>query len=153
MPTLVRLRILDAGEAVDSSDQSERNSVKYWQWQFGGAPCPQVISRRRDVRVETPKSLTLAVAGSLVHASVRDLSLRGLCLSAGVPFALGSIHSLTLTLGRMTVTRRGRTIHCHRHPTEGWTIGVEFLDDPMCPGDTSVEELVEEVAAGDVTFR
>ena len=105
------------------------------------------------MRVETPKSLTLAVDGPSGRASVKDISLRGLCLSADVPFALGSIHSLTLTLGRMTVTRPGRTIHCHRHPTEGWTIGLEFLDGPMRPGDCSIDDLVQEVAAGDVAFR
>jgi hypothetical protein len=127
--------------------------VKYWQWQFSGPPCPQVASRRRDVRVETPKSLTLAIAGSLIHASVKDISRRGLCLSAGVPFALGSIHSLTLTLGCLTVSRRGRTIHCHRHPRDGWITGLEFLDDPPHPGDSSLDDLVQEAATGDVTFR
>lgn len=142
-----------AGTVVDSNSKSEPNSVKYWQWQFSGPPCPQVVSRRSHVRVETPKSLTLAVAGPMGHASVKDISLRGLCLSADVPFALASIHSLTLTLGRMTVSRRGRTIHCHRHPTEGWIVGLEFLDDPMRPGDCSIDDLVQEVAAGDVTFR
>ena len=111
------------------------------------------MSRRSDVRVETPKSLTLAIAGSLVRASMIDISRRGLCLSSDAPFALGSIHSLTLTLGGMTISRRGRTIHCHRHPTEGWIIGLEFLDDPARPGDTSIDDLVQEVAAGDVTFR
>jgi PilZ domain len=126
--------------------------VKYWQWQFSGPTCPQVMSRRRDLRVETPKSLTLALAGSL-RASVKDISRRGLCLSADVPLALGSIHSLTLTLGCMTVSRRGRTIHCHRHPTDGWIIGIEFLDDAARPGDNAIEDLVLEVAAGDVLFR
>jgi hypothetical protein len=150
---LVRLRMLRAGAVVDSSDKSERDTVKYWQWQFGRPPCPQVMSRRRDLRIETPKSLTLAIAGSLVRVSVKDISLRGLCLSAGVPFALGSIHPLTLTLGRMTVNRRGRTIHCHRHPTEGWIVGIEFLDDPARPGDSAVDDLVQEVAAGDVAFK
>ena len=127
--------------------------MKYWQWQFGGPRCPQAMSRRRDLRVESPKSLTLAIAGSLTRVSVKDISCRGLCLSAYLPFALGSIHSLTLTLGGMTVSRRGRTIHCHRHPTDGWTIGLEFLDDPVHPGDSSVDDLVQEVAAGDVTFK
>ncbi len=145
--------MLRAGAAVDSSDKSERDSVKYWQWQSGDPSCPQVTSRRRDLRVETPKSLTLAIAGSLVRVSVKDISLRGLCLAAGAPFALGSIHSLTLMLGRMNVSRRGRTIHCHRHPMDGWIVGIEFLDDPSRPGDSSLEDLVGEVAAGDVTFR
>lgn len=145
--------MLRSGAVVDSRHKSERDSVKYWQWQFGRPPCPQVMSRRRDLRVEAPKSLTLAIAGSLVRVAVKDISLRGLCLSAGVPFALGSIHRLTLTLGRMTVSRRGRTIHCHRHPTDGWTIGIEFLDDPPRPGDNIIDDLVQEVAAGDVTFR
>jgi len=145
--------MLGAGGRVDSSDKSEHDSVKYWQWQFGGSPCPQMISRRRDVRVETPKSLTLAVTGSPVRASLKDISQCGLCLSADIPFALGSIYSLTLTLGRMTVSRRGRTIHCHRHLTEGWTIGIEFLDDPLRPGDCSIDDLVHEVAGGDVVFR
>lgn len=145
--------MLRSGAVVDSRHESERDSVKYWQWQFGRPPCPQVMSRRRDLRIEAPKSLTLAIAGSLVRVAVKDISLRGLCLSAGVPFALGSIHRLTLTLGRMTVSRRGRTIHCHRHPTDGWTIGIEFLDDPPRPGDNIIDDLVQEVAAGDVTFR
>ena len=145
--------MLRSGAVVDSRHKSERDSVKYWQWQFGRPPCPQVMSRRRDLRVEAPKSLTLAIAGSLVRVAVKDISLRGLCLSAGVPFALGSIHRLTLTLGRMTVSRRGRTIHCHRHPTDGWTIGIEFLDDPSRPGENIIDDLVEEVAAGDVAFR
>lgn len=127
--------------------------MKYWPWQFGGPPCPQVVNRRRDVRVETPKALTLAIAGSLVRVSVKDISLRGLCLSAYMPFALGSIHPLTFTLGGMSVNRRGRTIHCHRHPSGGWIIGLEFLDDPTRPGDSSIDDLVHEVAAGDVTFR
>lgn len=111
------------------------------------------MSRRSDVRVEAPKSLTLAIDGSLRRVSVKDISRRGLCLSAYVPFALGSIHSLTLTLGRMTVMRRGRTIHCHRHPAEGWIMGLEFLDDPVRPGDSAIDDLVQEIAAGDVTFR
>ena len=127
--------------------------MKYWQWQLSGLPCPQQMDRRRDLRVESPKSLTLAVDDSRGRASVKDISRRGVCLSADVPFALGSIHSLTLALGRMTVSRRGRTIHCHRHPTEGWITGLEFLDDPARPGDSSIDDLVQEVSAGDVTFR
>ena len=142
-----------SGLVLVDSRQSERNFVKYWQWQFSGPACGQTISRRRDVRVDTPKALIVAVDGSLRHASLKDISRRGLCLSADRPFALGSIHSLTLVLGRMSVTRRGRTIHCHRHPTEGWITGLEFLDEPVSPGDTSIEDLVEEVAAGDVTFK
>lgn len=133
--------------------KSECDSVKYWQWQFSGPACGQTISRRRDVRVDTPKALVAFVSGSLGHASLKDISRRGLCLSADVPFALGSIHSVTLVLGRMSLTRRGRTIHCHRHPTEGWVTGFEFLDAPVRPGDTSIDDLLEEVAAGDVTFR
>lgn len=136
---------------VDS--RSERDSVKYWHWQFTGPTCGQMISRRRDVRLDTPKALIVFVSGTLGHTSLKDISRRGLCLSADAPFALGSIHSLTLVLGRMTVNRRGRTIHCHRHPTEGWITGLEFLDEPVRPGDTPLDDLLEEIAAGDVTFR
>jgi hypothetical protein len=84
---------------------------------------------------------------------VKDISLRGLCLSADVPFALASIHSLTLTLGRMTVSRRGAPSTATVIPQKGWIVGLEFLDDPMRPGDCSIDDLVQEVAAGDVTFR
>ena len=134
-------------------DSSARGSVKNWQWQFTGPACGQTISRRRDVRVDSPKALIAFVSGSLGHTSLKDISRRGLCLSADAPFALGSIHELTLVLGRMTVLRRGRTIHCHRHPTEGWIIGLEFLDEPARAGEASIDDLLDEVAAGDVTFR
>ena len=136
----------------DSYEQLGIGTVKYWQWDLIRPLSPSAISRRRDVRMEAPKTLTLTIAGGHGRSIVKDISSRGVCVSADVAFALGSIHGMTIALGRMTATRRARTIHCHRHPTEGWIVGLEFIEDPARPGDATIDELMDEVAASDVTF-
>lgn len=108
-------------------------------------PAP-AISRRRDIRLEPPPSLTVVVSGTRANARIRDISTSGVCLLADVPLRLGTIHEVTLTIGPRTVSRRVRVVHCRRNIGR-WQIGLQFLapsPGQKCTVETIVNIVLEQ---------
>ena len=116
-------------------------------------PLPHLpaLSRRRDVRLEPLASLHVAIPAAKGAPSVKDISARGVCILADAQLLLRSVHTLTLSLGRMSVTRRARVIHCHVHMTGGWFMGMEFLEESPDQAWT-VEDLIGQMLDDSLSF-
>jgi hypothetical protein len=109
------------------------------------------MSRRRDVRLEAPRTLMVSVPTAKGPLALKDISIRGLCLVAQEPLPLRSAHRVTLTLGHRAFTHRARAVHCHQHPSGGWLMGMEFIGEPPAQR-FSIDELLDELLASSITF-
>jgi hypothetical protein len=109
------------------------------------------LSRRRDVRIEPTETLHVAIPAAKGSPAVKDISTRGVCVLADSPFTLRSVHTVTLMLGSMRVTRKARVIHCHAHMTGGWFMGMEFLEPSPNEGWT-IEDLVARMLDESISF-
>jgi hypothetical protein len=87
-------------------------------------------SRRREVRVRPPESLTVKVAGLRGRQTVKDISINGLCLILAAELAVGSVQGVTMEFGPIMVRRQARAVHTGRQPDGLWAVGLELLDDP-----------------------
>ncbi len=113
-------------------------------------PLP-ALSRRRDVRLEPTARLHVAIPAAKGTPVVKDISNSGLCVLAEAALMLRSVHTVTLALGAIVVTRQARVIHCHAHMNGGWFMGMEFLDE-MPDQEWTVEDLVARMLDESISF-
>ena len=108
-------------------------------------------NRRRDIRLDAPSRLRVIVPPGRARLVVRDISMGGLSILSPTPFAPGSVHTLRLTLGSLTVLQRARTAHCRRQQQVGWVIGLAFVGDPLAGGST-IDDLLDAVMSSMISF-
>ncbi len=109
-------------------------------------------SRRRDVRIEAPGHLTVTVPTAKGPLGLRDISISGICLVAKGPLALKSVHRVTLTLGARTLTLPARTAYCRVGPAGTWLMGMEFIASGSPRQVFRIDDLVDELLAGSISF-
>ena len=110
-----------------------------------------VSDRRREVRLGAPNDLRLTVGSETRRRIVRDISTGGLSIVSATPFTPGSVHTLCLTLGSLTVFHRARAIHCRRQRQRSWIIGFTFVGNPLTGGST-VESLLDSILSSKISF-
>lgn len=116
--------------------------------QFHALPA---LSRRRDVRLEPSARLHVAIPAAKGTPMVKDISNSGLCVLADAALMLRSVHTVTLALGAIIVTRQARVIHCHAHMNGGWFMGMEFLEE-LPDQEWTVEDLVARMLDETISF-
>ena len=108
------------------------------------------MSRRRDMRFGPPRELRCSVVGSAATLTVRDISVGGMSLSSTLPLTRNVLHEFRLTLGNMTISRRGRAVYCRRQAEGHWIIGIAFTKE-RSSGKT-VEELIDLITSSILRF-
>ena len=109
------------------------------------------LSRRRDVRLEPTARLFVAIPAAKGTPTVKDISMSGVCVLAEAPLMPRSVHTLTLSMGALFVTRQARVVHCHAHMSGGWLMGMEFLEGSP-DQEWTVEELIARMLDEAITF-
>lgn len=109
------------------------------------------MSRRREIRLEPPQSLLVSVPTLKGRLMVKDISTRGLCLVSHAPLTPKSIHTVTLSFGRITVTGRARVVHAVRDLRGRWSMGLQFLAEPT-ESAGAIEDLVNSLLSTSISF-
>lgn len=109
------------------------------------------LSRRRDLRVDAPRSLRVVIQTVKGPLAVRDISMGGLSVTTNAPIALRTIHSVSLTFGSIAVEHKVRVLHCRRFPQGGWVLGLAFIDKPLT-GSATVAQLFNAILSSAITF-
>jgi hypothetical protein len=120
---------------------------------FPVAPA-QMGSRRRTIRVAASHIKAFATA-QLLPVRVEDLSDGGFSAISPISFETNSVHVVRLTLGRVSVTTRGRVLHCRRTENndggEGYVTGFAFVGHPR-PDSSTLDELLDAITTSAVSF-
>ena len=109
------------------------------------------ISRRQDVRLDPPPNLKVTVPTTTARLAIKDISTGGVCLIGDAPLPPQSVHTVTLTLGRMVVTRRARAVHAEKDSRGRWLTGMQFLNESN-GSSGSIEDLVNLVLSSSISF-
>jgi hypothetical protein len=109
------------------------------------------LSRRRDLRVDAPRSLRVTMPTVKGALAAGDISMGGLSVVAQSPIALRTIHTVSLTFGSITVEHKIRVLHCRRFPKGGWLLGLAFVDKPLA-GSATVAQLFNAILSSAITF-
>jgi hypothetical protein len=128
-----------------------RNQMKPASDSGHSQPGDSGLSRRRDLRVDAPASLRVAMPTTQGPLTVSDISMGGLALAVHAPAALRTIHTVSLTFGSIKVEHKVRVLHCRRNPQGGWLLGLAFTDKPL-PGSATVAQLFNAILSSAITF-
>ena len=109
------------------------------------------LSRRRDLRVDAPRSLRVTMATAKGPLAANDISMGGLSVITQAPLALRTIHAVSLTFGSISVEHKVRVLHCRKFPKGGWLLGLAFVDKPL-PGSATVAQLFNAILSSAITF-
>jgi hypothetical protein len=109
-----------------------------------------VTSRRAEPRFAPPKELHCAIRGFSSAVAVEDISIGGMALTCDVPISRTAVHEVHLTLGRMTIERRARAVHCRRGDDGRWRIGLAFM--PAHTTGPTIENLVDLITRSLIDF-
>lgn len=100
-----------------------------------GGTFPDVLNRRRAVRVEPASQISAEVFGSTARVLIADVSIRGMKVQTTAPFWPGSRHVIRVAAGHdQPIEVLAKVVHCQRAVTDCgapcFVVGWEFVPGP-----------------------
>jgi hypothetical protein len=109
-----------------------------------------LIERRRSPRIEILDRLQGHIVARDAPVTVRNIGLGGMSIEAPAPFAAGSAHEFSLTIGDgSAVLLRGRVLYSRETSRPDgspvYVTGIVFIDDELSEVEPGVGDLIDKI--------